>query len=148
MLDLLLACLHHLLIFAVFATLLSEFLLLRPGFSAATLERVARIDLLYGLSAGALVAVGLSRAVFAAKGWPYYSHNLWFWAKLSTFGFIAILSISPTLTIMRWRRLGRLGQMPDEAAVRGVRRVMHWELTLLILLPLFAAAMARGFGEF
>ena len=145
MLDLLLACLHHLLIFALFATLLTEFLLLRPGFDSASLQRVARVDLLYGLLAGVLLVVGLSRAVFAAKGWGYYSHNAWFWAKLATFGLIAILSIQPTLAFARWRRSGSL---PDAAAVKAVRRLFHYELTLFVLMPLFAAAMARGYGEF
>ena len=39
MLDLLLACLHHLLIFAVFALLLCQFVLLKPGIDAATLRQ-------------------------------------------------------------------------------------------------------------
>ena len=89
--------------------------------------------------------MGFSRAVFAAKGWLYYSHNLWFWAKLASFAGIAILSIGPTRAIARWRRLDSL---PDAAAVRAVRLLFHLELTLFILMPLFAAAMARGYGEF
>jgi putative membrane protein len=145
MLDLLLACAHHLLVFALFAMLLTQFLLLRPGFDAATLQRIARIDLAYGLVAGVLLIVGFCRAVFAAKGWFYYSHNTWFWAKLAAFGLIAILSIGPTAAIVRWRRAATL---PDAAAVRTVRRLFHYELTLFVLMPLFAAAMARGYGEF
>jgi putative membrane protein len=145
MLDLLLACLHHLLIFGLFGLLLSEFLLLKPGLDAAALVRVSRIDLLYGAAAALIVVVGFCRAIFAAKGWHYYSHNTWFWAKLATFAVIALISIPPTLALMRWRRSGTL---PDESAIRAVRRLFHYELALFLLLPLFAAAMARGFGEF
>jgi putative membrane protein len=145
MLDLLLACLHHLLIFALFAMLLTQFMLLRPGFDAPTLKRVAGIDVAYGVLAGLMLIVGLCRAVFAAKGWLYYSHNLWFWSKLATFAAIAILSIGPTRAIARWRRSNSL---PDTAAIRAVRRLLHYELTLFVLMPLFAAAMARGYGEF
>ena len=145
MLDLTLACLHHLLIFSVFAALLAEFLLLKPGIDAAALGRVARIDLLYGIQATLVLIVGLLRAIYAAKGWAYYSYNGFFWAKLATFVIIGLLSIPPTLAFMRWRRSGRL---PDEAAVRAVRRIMHYELALFVLLPIFAAAMARGYGEF
>jgi uncharacterized membrane protein len=36
---------------------------------------------------------------------------------------------------------------PNEAAIRGVRRYLHIELMLFVLLPIFAAAMARGYGE-
>jgi uncharacterized membrane protein len=44
------------------------------------------------------------------------------------------------------RRLS--GALPDEGAVRSVRRLFHFELALFVLLPIFAAAMARGYGEF
>jgi hypothetical protein len=32
--------------------------------------------------------------------------------------------------------------------IRGVRRYLHAELALFVFLPIFAAAMARGYGEF
>jgi putative membrane protein len=145
MLDLILACVHHLLIFAVFALILCEFVLLKPGIDAAGVQRVSRIDLLYGVTAGLIVIVGFSRAIFAAKGWHYYSHNGWFWAKMATFALIGSLSIPPTLTLARWRRMGTV---PSAADLKPVRRLLHYELALFVLLPLFAAAMARGFGEF
>jgi putative membrane protein len=145
MLDLILACLHHILVFGLFALLLSEFLLLKPGLDAASIMRISRLDMWYGASAGLLLIVGFCRAVFAAKGWPYYSHNTWFWAKLATFLVISLLSIPPTLALLRWRRAGA---SPDAHAVRAIRRLFHYELALFLLLPLFAAAMARGYGEF
>jgi putative membrane protein len=145
MLDLSLACVHHVLIFAVFGILLSEFLLLKPGLDALAIKRISRIDLMYGVLAGLLIVVGFCRAIFAAKGWPYYSHNAYFWAKLATFLTIGVLSIPPTLAIQRWRRSGAL---PDESAIRSVHRLFHYELALFVLLPIFAAAMARGYGEF
>jgi putative membrane protein len=145
MLDLVLACLHHLLIFGIFALILSEFMMLKPGIDAAAIKRIARVDLLYGIAAMLILAVGFSRAIFAAKGWHYYSHNAWFWAKMGTFVVVGLLSIAPTLALGRWRKSSLL---PDEAAIKSVRRVLHYELALFLLLPLFAAAMARGFGEF
>jgi putative membrane protein len=145
MLDLILACVHHILIFGLFALLLSEFLLLKPGLDAAAIVRISRIDTMYGAAAVLLLIVGFCRAIFAAKGWPYYSHNSWFWTKLVTFVVISLLSIPPTLALLRWRRAGA---SPDATAVRAVRRLFHYELALFLLLPLFAAAMARGYGEF
>jgi putative membrane protein len=144
-LDLTLACAHHLLIFTVFATLLAEFLMLRAALTVADVTRIARFDLAYGISALLILVIGFSRAIFAAKGWGYYSHSLFFWAKIGTFALIGILSIVPTVTFLRWRGSG---VTPDEAAVRVVRRYLHWELGLFLLLPLFAAAMARGYGAF
>jgi putative membrane protein len=145
MLDLLLACLHHLLIFGIFGLIVCEFVMLKPGIDVTAVKRIARIDLFYGITAGLIIIVGFSRAVFAAKGWHYYSHNTWFWAKMATFLAVGLLSIAPTLALRRW---DRSGESPDESAVRSVRRLLHYELALFLPLPLFAAAMARGFGEF
>jgi putative membrane protein len=145
MLDLVLAIIHHLLIFGIFGILFAEFLALRPGLSAATAARLAAIDLWYGIFAGAVVIIGFSRAIFAAKGWAYYSHNGFFWAKMASFAAIGLLSVPPTLTFVRWRKPGTA---PNDAAISAVRRFLHIELALFVLLPIFSAAMARGYGEF
>jgi uncharacterized membrane protein len=47
----------------------------RQGIDAASVARVALIDLGYGVSATAIVTVGFSRAVFAAKASVYYSNS-------------------------------------------------------------------------
>jgi putative membrane protein len=145
MLDLVLAIAHHLLIFAIFAILFTEFWVVRPGMRADTVARIAAIDLWYGILAAAVVIVGFCRAIFAAKGWAYYSHNAFFWAKLGSFAAIGLLSIPPTLAFIRWRKQG---SAPSDAAVGVQRRYLHTELMLFALLPIFAAAMARGYGEF
>src|ERR1700742_550436 len=85
MLDLLLAIGHHLLIFAIFGIICAEFWAVRPGMSSTTVARVASLDLWYGILAAAVIVVGFCRAIFAAKGWGYYSHNAFFWAKMATF---------------------------------------------------------------
>ena len=145
MLDLFLACVHHLLIFGVFGTLLAELVLLRPGFDRSILGRISRIDMAYGVFAVLIVVVGFSRTAFGAKGWGYYSHSAFFWAKLATFALVGIVSIRPTIVFIRWKKAEG---SPEPSAVRSVRRYLHCELLLFMLLPLFAAAMARGYGEF
>jgi putative membrane protein len=144
-LDLLLAIVHHLLLFAVFGFLLAEFILLRPPFTQDSVARIAAADLGYGVAAALIVLIGFARAIFAAKGWAYYSHNAFFWLKIGTFAAIGVLSIKPTLLFLRWRRAADL---PDAAAVQAMRRRLHLELGLFAFLPIFAAAMARGYGEF
>lgn len=144
MLDLGLAVGHHLLIFALFGILAAEFVLVRPDMSVANMHRTARIDLWYGVAAGLIVVVGFSRAVFAAKGWAYYEHNVYFWAKIGTFVLIALLSAMPTIKYFRWQRLQTV---PEAGEIALVRRFLWAELVLFALLPIFAAAMARGFGE-
>jgi len=145
MLDLTLACAHHVLIFVIFGILFGEMVALNSALNSATLKRLARLDLIYGITATLVIFVGFGRAIFAAKGWGYYSHNGFFWAKIATFALIAVLSIKPTLAFIRWKKSDTL---PDAASLRSVRMFLHIELTLFILLPIFAAAMARGYGQF
>jgi len=145
MLDLALAIGHHLLVFALFGVLAAELIAARNGMDAATVARIGKVDLWYGVLAGLIIAVGFSRAVFAAKGWHYYSHNGFFWAKIAIFAVIGLLSVPPTLRFIAWRRAGGA---PSDAAVSGVRRYLWAEVALFALLPIFAAAMARGYGEF
>jgi putative membrane protein len=145
MLDLSLAIAHHLLIFGIFGIMCAEFWAVRPGVTSAAAARIASIDLWYGILAAAVIVVGFCRAIFAAKGWAYYSHNAFFWAKIASFAAIGILSLPPTFTFIRWRRSGALPGDPD---IQRVRRYLHAELALFVFMPIFAAAMARGYGEF
>jgi putative membrane protein len=144
MLDLSLAIGHHLLIFAIFGIICAEVWAVRPGLSTAA-ARIASLDLWYGILAVAILVIGFCRAIFAAKGWLYYSHNAFFWAKLGTFAIIGLLSLPPTLAFLRWRKSA---VQPSEADIMTVRRYLHLELGLFFLLPVFAAAMARGYGQF
>ena len=92
-----------------------------------------------------VIVIGYRRAIFAAKGWAYYSHNAFFWAKIATFVLISLLSVPPTIAFIRWRKSG---VAPDDSAIRLARRYIHIELALFVFLPIFAAAAARGYGEF
>jgi putative membrane protein len=136
---------HHLLAFAIFGLLFAEFLALQGAPSQAAIRRIAALDMSYGVLALLIVIIGFGRANFAAKGWAYYSHNGSFWAKMSVFAAIALLSVPPTLAFNRWKRSATLA---DEASLRAVRRFLQLELGLFVLLPIFAAAMARGYGRF
>jgi putative membrane protein len=146
-LDLNLAIAHHLLIFILFGILIAEVVLVRASMSAAEVRRIAAIDLWYGIVALLILIVGFSRAIFAAKGWAYYSANYFFWAKISTFALIGILSIWPTVKFIGWRtRFQSGGAAPEDASVTWVKRILWLETGLFALLPAFAAAMARGYG--
>lgn len=144
-LDLVLAILHHFFVSALFGVLFAEFVIERRGMAAATAARVATIDAWYGILAGLILIVGFSRAIFAAKGWLYYEHNAFFWAKIGTFIVIGLLSVPPTLAFLKWRRAGAA---PADEAVAGARRYLWMQVALFPLLPAFAAAMARGYGIF
>lgn len=144
MLDLTLAIVHHLLVFGLLAILTAEMILVRKGMDMAAVRRVGAIDLAYGVVAGLIVVAGFARAMMAAKGWSFYGHNGFFWAKVAVFVVIGLLSAPPTIAYVRWRKSG----VPSDAQVTGVKRWLHAELALFPLLPVFAAAMARGYGQF
>lgn len=146
--DLALAIAHHVLIFALAGVLAFEIGVVRSNMTGPDIGRVARVDLWYGSLAALILAAGFARAVFAAKGWAYYSVNVFFWVKIGTFAAVGLLSVIPTLAIIRWRRAlaGNAGFAPAAPEIRHVRRFLWAEAMLFALLPIFAAAMARGYG--
>jgi putative membrane protein len=147
--DLHFALAHHLLVFALAGVLAFEIGAVRARMDVREVTRLARADAWYGILAAAIIAVGFSRAVFAAKGWAYYSVNLFFWAKIAAFAVVGVLSIFPTIAYLRGRRAGRSDAAfaPSDGDVVRVRRILWLEALVFAFIPLFAAAMARGYGE-
>lgn len=143
MLDLAAAIAHHVLIFGLFGVLAAELVLVKQGIGQAGVRRLAAIDTWYGVLAVLILVVGFTRAIYAAKGWPYYSHNAFFWAKIATFALIGLLSAPPTIAFARWRKSDGV---PDPSQVASVRTFLWAEVALFPWLLAFAAAMARGYG--
>lgn len=148
MLDLVLASAHHLAVFTLVAVFAAEFVLLRPGLSGARITQLARIDAAYGAVAGAVVVVGVIRVIFGAVGWEYYVSNQLFWAKMAAFVVVGLLTIPPTMTFRRWAKAvaTQPDYAPPEREIVANRRFIHLQAGVLLLIPIFAAAMARGFG--
>jgi putative membrane protein len=145
--DLLLAICHHLLVFSLFAILAVELVWLKSGIDLAGLKRLGRLDTAFGIVAGLVVVVGISRVFFGLKGAEYYAASPSFWAKMAAFVAVGLLSILPTLKIIGWRRRAESepGFLPSATDISGARRFLHIEATLFLLIPIFAAAMARGY---
>jgi putative membrane protein len=133
------AFLHHLLAFALVAALVTELLLMKGELTPAVARRLARADMMLGISATLLLMVGLARVFWFEKGAAYYFQNAAFLAKLGLFIAVALLSIYPTIKFIRGI---------DAASVPLIRRVIHLELAGVVLILLFAALMADGVGFF
>jgi putative membrane protein len=148
LLDLSLAIAHHLLMFALIVVLVIEMVAIRPGMPAARILRLSRLDLVFGMVAGLILVVGFARVFFGLKGPSFYLDNPVFWAKVGTFLAIGVLSLQPTRRLIAWRAAARGSSdyTPPAAEIRNVRQFMHLEATLFILIPVFAALMARGYG--
>lgn len=141
--DLLLALLHHLVVFSLVAVLYAQYLLLGGPSDAARLRTVGQLDKAYAALAVGILAIGFARAAHGAKGWAFYADNPVFWAKIAVFALIGLLSAVPTVRFLRWQKQGGT---PDAPAWRATRRWILAELLLLPLLPLLAILMARGIG--
>jgi len=142
-LDLGLAIAHHIAVFGLVALLAMERLTLRDG--AVDPARLAKIDGAYGLVAGLVIAIGVCRVIWGGKGWAYYAENPFFWSKMGLFLAIGLLSIGPTLLILRWRKAAA-GAAPFTPPAVELQRARQWiglEAVLLVPLLACAAAMAR-----
>jgi putative membrane protein len=142
------AYLHYLSIFLLFALLTLEHQLFKRPLDLPRARSLIRVDIAYGLSAGLVLASGIARLLWYGKGPAYYLHNSLFHAKFGLFILIALLSILPTVVFLNWRNDLRAGQVPQLSARLGTLVIMciRLELLLLLILPLLAALMARGFG--
>jgi putative membrane protein len=142
------AFLHHLAAFALVSALAIEFVLLRSALSLESARRLQVADMILGASAGVLLVVGSLRVLYFEKGALYYMHSWSFIAKFSLFLLVALLSIVPTIEFVKWRGAVKQGQTPVVTAERMayLRKIIHIELTGIVLIVLFAAMMARGVG--
>jgi putative membrane protein len=144
------AFLHHLAAFALVATLAIEFVLIRGELTARSARRLQLTDMIFGMSSGVVLLVGLLRVFYFEKGASYYFHSWPFLAKLVLFLGVGLLSIPPTLEFMSWRRVLKQGQVPalSDARRRQLLRLMHLELAGVVGILACAALMARGVGIF
>lgn len=149
MTDFLLASVHHLIVFGIAAVLAAELALMRPAaMSPHTVRLLGRFDAVYGGLAMAILAVGFARVWFGAKGADFYLHNPVFWAKIGAFLVVGLLSIRPTLRMLAWQKALRLDAafVPPAQEIGALRRQLLIEIHVFALIPIFAAAMARGIG--
>lgn len=144
------AYLHFLAIFVLFALLTLEHRLFKLPLDLERARSLIRVDIAYGLSAGAVLATGLARVVWYGKGLDYYLHNSLFHAKVGLFVLIALLSAFPTFVFLNWRNELKAGRVPQVSSgkARAVIMVIRLELLLALVMPLLAALMARGYGVF
>jgi putative membrane protein len=149
MLDLVLAIVHHLVVFGIAAVLAAELALMRPGaMSPQTVRLLGRFDAFYGGLALAILVVGFARVWFGAKGADFYLHNPVFWAKIGAFGIVGLISIKPTMRILAWQKLAQQDAafVPPAPEIGALRRMLLAEIHVFALVPVFAAIMARGIG--
>ena len=142
------AFLHHLAAFTLTAAIIYELVTFRKDLSLAEARKIQRMDILYGISAGVLVIVGLLRVFYFEKGAAFYAQNWFFWLKMAGFALAALLSIYPTVRFVRWRRSlagNQVPQLTDQEASR-IKMILRLEMLAIGVILFAAAMMARGVG--
>lgn len=142
------AYLHFLSIFGLFALLSIEHVLFKRPLDLQRAKTLIITDLAYGLCAALVLITGAARVLWFGKGWEYYLYNGVFHIKLGLFLLVGLLSILPTFVFINWRNSVNAGEVPEVSERKGKLVIMtiRLELLILLILPLLASLMARGFG--
>jgi putative membrane protein len=146
--EAILAFLHISAILALVVFITSEAALCRPEWmSADIVERLVRVDRIYGIAAASVLATGLLRIYLGMKGSSWYWGNWLLHVKIGLFLLAALISIVPTLRFARWRKALRAsGALPAPEEVRKVRKLVMLQAHIIPVIPLAAVFLARGFG--
>ncbi|MDM0019756.1 DUF2214 family protein [Variovorax saccharolyticus] len=147
-LEAILAYLHLLAILTMVVFIASEAALCRiEWLNAAVVERLAKVDRVYGIAAVAVIATGVARTWWGMKGTAWYWTNPLLHLKLTLFVVVGLISVFPTLRYLRWRKaLRATGALPAEAEVRKTRKLVMVQAHIIAVIPLLAVFLARGFG--
>lgn len=144
------AFLHHIAFIVIMLTLSTEMLMLKQPLTLTSARKIQTYDAIYGVSAILILIIGGLRVMYFEKGADYYLHSAPFIAKMILFIIVGLISIHPTVTFIKWGKSLKQGIVPtlSDAQNRKLRMIIHVELTLLVLMILCAAMMAKGIGYF
>lgn len=134
--------LHFLGIIFLSCTLFAENLLLSKRLEKKLIKKLVIIDAFYGIAAVVTFFAGYMLWFSMGKPKEFYTSNILFQIKVMVFVVIGVLSIIPTIFFLKNRKAEGDLDVPNYVLV--TKRI---EISLLPLLPLLAALMARGIGN-
>ena len=97
---------HYWSIIIAYSLLATERLLVKVDPTAEEATRISLVDAGYGIVGLGILYSGYLRATQYAKGWEFYSHSPFFWAKMLALGILTALSLYPTITFIQVSLLG------------------------------------------
>jgi putative membrane protein len=148
-LDAALAYLHFAAIFALFAFMSVQVVLLKQPLDERFVRLLGRMDVWYAGSAALVLLSGFLRAGLGAKGGDFYFSTWPIYVKIGMFLVVGMISIYPTLAFIRWRRAYDHDpgwRLPAEEHAR-IRKLKMAEVHLAALIPVVAVIMSRGLGH-
>ena len=142
------AWLHLVAVGLAFGLLMSEYWLCRRIPDRQLVRLLGTVDLGYFLALTGSVATGLARVLFFGQDTVYYLANRLFWLKIALFVAIGLIALFPTRQYIRWNREARTAPSfaPLTRELERVRASLALQLGLMLLLPLLAILVARGYG--
>ena len=143
MTEVLVRYIHFIGIIGLSSALVSEHLLLSKVMTKAQIKRIAIVDGIYGLSAMVTLIAGLLLWFVVGKPANFYTSNGLFHGKITLFLIMAVLSIFPTVFFMKNRKTDA-----EEIEIpKKIVMIIRIELVALLIMPLMASMMAKGFGS-
>lgn len=111
----------------------------------AVVRRLARLDMLYGWAALALLLSGVVRIVWGAKGIGWYVSQPLFHLKMLLVVVVAILGIRSSLVIRRWvRTLDAANTLPAAQEILQTRRSLMVQAHIVPVVAVIAVFWANG----
>lgn len=143
MTELLVRYFHFMGIILLASMLVTQNLLIQKEIENKDLKRLLLVDGLYGLGAMITLVFGLLLWLAVGKPAGFYSGNPVFWCKLGIFIIVGLMSIYPTVFLMK----NKNNNAPIVCLPPKVLLTKRLELVFLIVLPFLAVLMARGVGN-
>ena len=135
---------HFIAIFVMFSSLIVEMSLLKHEITRKDMRLILEADLLFGVFAGITAVSGLLRMFYFGKGIDYYLINPLFIIKLAAFLIVGLLSVFPTITFLKIRKLRKDVSVINHYGI--IKLIIRIEFILLLFIPLFAVLVTNGFG--
>lgn len=134
--------LHFMGIIVLAATIFAEHLLIKAEMSSVEIRKIAIIDAVFGFAAIVVLIAGLSLWLWIGKPAAFYAGNVLFHIKITAFMVLGLLSLYPTMFFVRHRKTTAASIVIPKVIIHLIRA----ELALLLVIPLLAVLMARGYG--
>lgn len=140
--EILIRAAHFIGIIILFAVVFGQHTIVNKEVAVFQIKKLLILDLVFRLSALWVIAVGILLWFKVGNVPEFYSQNPVFHIKLWLFGLVGVISILPTLFFLKNRKSNEK-TIPVPGYIVGIIRS---ELVLLLCIPVFAAAMAKGFS--
>ena len=122
--------LHFAAAFSVMGTLLFERITFSRNPTLREAKRLQKVDQFYGMSSILVILLGFLRVYYFEKGSSFYFSSTFFWVKMGMFVIVGLLSIYPTIKMIKWKEWldkNEAPEMTDQEFLK-IKKIMNFEL--------------------